>query len=163
MPFLQTLTESTLLQLAERIEMSITHPEQIIEKKNDQPRILILKQGSVAFCTRMRDSNFNNTVIDTIEVKEGGQPMLLSFEFINPLKIKNYQLNSKEYSILYTMEEETFKEILKLKESDMETFFYLKDKSKHVVDEFEIKKCDCCSSNHLKFRCPKLHYIPVVQ
>ena len=89
--------------------------------------------------------------------------MLLSLEFINPIKIKNYQLHSKEYSILYTMEEETFKEILKLKESDMETFFYLKDKSKHLVDEFEIKKCDCCSSTHLKFRCPKLHYMPLAQ
>ena len=61
------------------------------------------------------------------------------------------------------MEEETLKEILKQKESDIEPFFYLKDKSKHVVDEFEIKKCEFCSSNHLKFRCPKLHYIPIVQ
>ena len=84
--------------------MTITHPEQIIEKKNDQPRILILKQGSVAFCTRMRDSNFNNTVIDSIEVKNGGKPLLLSLEFINPLNIKNYQLVSKEYSIINTMD-----------------------------------------------------------
>ena len=83
--------------------MSVTHPEQIIEKKNAQPKILILKQGSVAFCSRFRDSNYNNSVIDTIEVKEGEKPILLSLEFINPVKIKHYQLNSKEYSVLYTM------------------------------------------------------------
>ena len=95
LPFFQTLTESTLLDLAEKIEMSITHPQQIIEKKNDRPKVLILKQGSVAFCTKMRDSSFNNTIIDTIEVKEKEKPLLLSLEFINPLKIKNYQLSSK--------------------------------------------------------------------
>ena len=99
----QTLTESTLLEIAEKIEMSITHPEQIIEKNNEQSRILILKQGRVAFCSKMRDSDFNNTVIDAIEVKEGEKPFLLSLEFLKPVKTKNYQLNSKEYSILYTM------------------------------------------------------------
>ena len=61
------------------------------------------------------------------------------------------------------MDIETLKEILKTKDRDLEHFFFLKDKSKHVVDEFELKECEHCSSKHLNFRCPKLHYTPLTQ
>ena len=61
------------------------------------------------------------------------------------------------------MDAETLKEILKDKDRDFEELSYLKDKSKHIVDEFEFMNCEHCSSKHLKFRCPKLHYIPIAQ
>ena len=50
LPFFGNLSESTLMKLAEKIEMFVAHPDQILMKKNDKPMILILKQGSVAFC-----------------------------------------------------------------------------------------------------------------
>ena len=143
--------------------MSITHPGEVIENKDDMARVCILKQGSVAFCSKINGSSFNNSVIDKIEVKKGENSILLSLEFINPLSVKNYELQSKEYSVLYTMDIETLREILKEKDRDLEYFFYLKDKSKHIMDEFEIKKCEFCKSKHLKFRCPKLHYMPIRQ
>ena len=164
LPFFNTFTDWTMLQLAEKIEMTITHPEQIIEKKNDIPGITILKQGNAAFCSKMRGSNHNNSVIDMIEVKDGEKPILLSLNFLNNLnKTKNYELVSKEYSVLYTMDIETLREILKGKDRDFEYFFFLKDKSKHILDEFEFKDCEFCSSKHLSFNCPKLHYVPINQ
>ena len=36
---------------------------------------------------------------------------------------------------------DSLKEILKEKDRDLEYLFYLRDKSKHIVDEFEFKKC----------------------
>ena len=91
--------------------MCVTHPEQVIERKNAPSKILILKQGSVAFCSKWRDSNYNNTAINTIKVKEGEKPLLLSLEFINPSKVKHYELSSKSYSVLYMMEDETLETI----------------------------------------------------
>ena len=58
--------------------MSITHPGEVIEKKDDMARVCILKQGSVAFCSKMKGSNFSNSLIDKIEVKKGENPILLS-------------------------------------------------------------------------------------
>ena len=60
LPFFKNLTESAMLNLAERIEMCITHPDQVISKKDDKASILILKQGCVAFCPKISGSNFNN-------------------------------------------------------------------------------------------------------
>ena len=51
--------------------MSITHPGEIIEKREDMAKVRVLKQGSVAFCSKMHGSSFNNSIIDKIEVKEG--------------------------------------------------------------------------------------------
>jgi hypothetical protein len=47
----------------------IAHPEQVILKKNEWNTIAILKNGSVGFCTKMKDSKFNGIVIDKITVK----------------------------------------------------------------------------------------------
>ena len=95
LPFFQTLTDSTLLQLAEKIEMFIAHPEQVIEKNEGDSRVLILKQGKIAFCSKMRGSNYNKSVVNKIEVKKEGSPALVELDFINPVKTKNYEVHSK--------------------------------------------------------------------
>jgi hypothetical protein len=56
---------------------------------------MILKSGEIGLCTKMRDSKFNNTVIDKLTVKENEDPKILSLEFISPENIKNYQVKSK--------------------------------------------------------------------
>ena len=89
--------------------MSITHPGEIIERRDDMARIRILKKGCVAFCSKMNGSIFNNSVIDRIEIKEGQDPILLSLEFIKPLNVRNYELHSKEYSVIYTMDTDSLK------------------------------------------------------
>ena len=54
---------------------------------------------------------------------------------------------------------------MKNKPVDYEHFFIIKDKEKSEFDEFEIIPCTFCGKKvcHTKFRCPKLHYMPIKQ
>lgn len=67
--FFKALAEQTLVKLAENIEMSITHPDELIERIEDHPQVLILKQGKVSFISKLNGSCFNGTSIDEINVK----------------------------------------------------------------------------------------------
>jgi hypothetical protein len=69
--------DKTLLSLAEKIEMSISHPEQILRRRDDEYNLLILRQGEVGFTVKKRNCNFNNKIIDTFKVKKTDKPFLL--------------------------------------------------------------------------------------
>ena len=53
LPFFSSLTEKTLLALAEQIEVKIAHPEEIVFKGGDPHQFLILRGGKVGYCTKI--------------------------------------------------------------------------------------------------------------
>ena len=45
LPFFSSLVDKTLYNLAEKIEMTISHPEQVLRRKDDDYNLLILREG----------------------------------------------------------------------------------------------------------------------
>ena len=45
LPFFSSLIDKTLYNLAEKIEMTISHPEQVLRRKDDDYNLLILREG----------------------------------------------------------------------------------------------------------------------
>ena len=52
LPFFSSLVDKTLYRFAEKIEMSISHPEQILRKIDDDFNLLILKEGEIGYTTK---------------------------------------------------------------------------------------------------------------
>ena len=63
--------------------MKICHPEEIIKKRGELSGLIILKQGKIAYCTKLGGSNWSNVSIDKVIVEENSQPYLLSLDFIS--------------------------------------------------------------------------------
>ena len=72
-------------------------------------------------------------------------------------------MKSLQYSSLYCLSYQTSIAILQGSEMDYEHFCQLRDKSRHIVDEYEVFTCTLCGKYHMKFDCPKIHYIPLEQ
>ena len=61
------------------------------------------------------------------------------------------------------MDVEALKETLRENKKDLDYYYYLKEKSKHLINELERKDCDYCKTQHRKLSCTKLHSIPIIQ
>lgn len=124
--------------------------------------IKILKEGSVGYCVRKSGCDFNGRVVDIVTVDEGDSPFLIGLEFITNRR-PNYEVKSLVYSITYSLGYEKLISSLRKSRGDYEYFCFMRDKNKHILDEFEILTCSQCKTNHTRFGCSKLHYIPIVQ
>lgn len=146
--------------------MSISHPQQILRRLDDEFNLLILRQGEVGFTSKRRNCNFNDFVIDRVKIKdssESSKPFLLGLEFMTRRR-PIYEVKSLEYSVIYQLEYEKLIKNLKESEMDYHHFCFLRDKDKTVIDEFEVFPCEHCPKQfHTKFSCPKLHFIPLKQ
>lgn len=74
-----------------------------------------------------------------------------------------YEIKSLEYSIIYFLDIDTLRSILKGSDMDYELYCLLRDKCSNIPDEYELFKCSICRNHHTKFTCPKIHYIPIKQ
>jgi hypothetical protein len=148
--------------LAESIEVNITHPEELIVNTENYMNLKILKEGRMGYCCRKLGSAYNGHVIDQISVLEGESPFLLGVEFITHRK-PNFEIKSMEYSVIYGLVYDRLIQSMRKSRGDYEYFCFLRDKSKYLVDEFEINKCEHCKTKHTRFLCPKLHFIPIKQ
>ena len=88
---------------------------------------------------------------------------LLCQDFLRAPQLKNYDLKSIGYSLIYVLSVEDLKEILTKSRSDFEFFAKLRDAEKINPDEYECIRCSTCQTMHCKFRCPRLHYMPLMQ
>ena len=75
--FFGGLVEKTLYGIAQRIQMSISHPMQTLRKLDDSYNLLILRQGEIGFVPKRRNCNFNDMLIDRVKVKDMKKPFLL--------------------------------------------------------------------------------------
>jgi virulence-associated protein VapD len=69
LPFFGTLVERTLHKFAEKIEMTISHPEQLLRKIDDDYNLLILREGEIGYSVKRRNCDFNGMVIDKVKVR----------------------------------------------------------------------------------------------
>ena len=67
--FFKMLTEKTLMDLAEKIVVKITHPQEIIFESKGPFKFLILKTGDVGFFSKNIGRKLRNVVIDRVHVK----------------------------------------------------------------------------------------------
>jgi hypothetical protein len=51
------------------IEMTISHPEQLLRKIDDDYNLLILREGEIGYCVKRQGCNFNGMIIDKVKVR----------------------------------------------------------------------------------------------
>ena len=136
------MSEKILLNLAENIEFKIAHPQEIVFKNTECEDFWILKSGSVGFVSFNPGSKFNDIIIDKVELGKEDIPRLLNLPVLsNNQQHPSFILKSTDYSILYRLPLQKTIKILKNSNEDFEKFCELRDKSKHIIDEFELLKC----------------------
>lgn len=77
LPFFSSLVDKTLYSLAEKIEMTISHPEQVLRRKDDDYNLLILREGEIGYTAKQRNCKFNDMVIDKVHIKANEKPFIL--------------------------------------------------------------------------------------
>jgi potassium voltage-gated channel Eag-related subfamily H protein 5 len=133
--FFTNLADKAVQALAESIEVSITHPEELIINVETYMSLKILKEGRMGYCCRKLGSKYNGYVIDQISVAEGEAPFLLGVEFITHRR-PTFEIKAMEYSIIYGLAYDRLIQSLRKSRGDYEYFCFLRDKSKYLVDEF---------------------------
>lgn len=82
LPFFGSLIDRTLYNFAEKIEMSISHPEQILKKIEDNFNLMILREGSIGYMPKRRNCRSNGMVIDRVKIYDEQKPFILGLEFL---------------------------------------------------------------------------------
>ena len=91
--------EKTIYNLAEKIEMLMSHPEEIIRNKTDDFNLWILRSGEVGLIYQRPGADCNGDIIDKIVVKDN-EPFILSLNFITKKQLP-YEIKSLQYSSFY--------------------------------------------------------------
>lgn len=78
--------EKTLFSLAEKIEMKIAHPNEVILSADRNLDVFILKSGEIGYISRKGNRKFIKNIFDRKRVQENDAPFLLNANFIT----KNY-------------------------------------------------------------------------
>ena len=126
---------------------------------------MILQKGTLDFQCKVGrgKSKLDGKVVESLEVQDGEKPKLLGLEFIKN-KTLTHDIRSKNYSIIYTLELERFKEALRASEMDYQLMCILRDRYEYLLDENNVHACPLCPRKfHSKFQCPRLHYCPIKQ
>jgi hypothetical protein len=80
--FFKSLTSKTMLELASRINKNICFPSQAISKRRENSGIMILIEGKIGLCNSIRNSTYNNHVLDEVSLSSKDSPFLISLDFI---------------------------------------------------------------------------------
>lgn len=67
--FFKSFISKTLYNLAEKIEMRVSHPEEVIQHLNDDYNMIILKTGRLGFACRRPNVETQQFVMDTMEIR----------------------------------------------------------------------------------------------
>ncbi len=123
----------TLYNMAEKIEMKVSHPEETIQHLYDDYNLMILKTGKLGFVCKRPNSDMTQFIMDSKAIKETDNPYLLNLDFITR-KRSNYEIKSIEYAIFYFLPYDKFIEVLRETEMDFEFFCTLRDRMKSIPD-----------------------------
>lgn len=102
LPFFRFMMEKTIYNLAEKIEMLMSHPEEIIRNKTEDFNLWIMRSGEVGLVCSRGGSDLNNQIMDKIVMENNAQPFVLSLNFITKQQLP-YEFKSLEYSSFYFM------------------------------------------------------------
>jgi hypothetical protein len=86
--------------MAEQIVRMITHPEQIIQKKGEIMKFIILQKGDVGYCAKSQNSIIDGACLQKLHIKKDMPARLLSLDFLKGKMLK-YNVKSLSYCILY--------------------------------------------------------------
>jgi hypothetical protein len=157
--FFKAFVSKTLYNLAEGIEMRVSHPEEVIQHVDDDYNLIILKAGQIGYACRKSTFLPRDFIMDAVSLREGEDPRLLNLDFILRKRVP-HEIRSLQYCIFFFLPYDKFVEIMRLTEMDYEFYCTMRDRMKNVPDEFEVMQCAMCDGKHLKAICPKLHFIP---
>lgn len=142
------------------MERHIYYPEETIKTISSNFAIYVLENGKIGYICKKFGSKYNNVVANEVKVQNNSKPFILAQEFIT-LKKLNYEIKSLGYSVIHKLNYEPFLEEIQKMKKDYEYFTFLRDKSKHIMDEYETVECQTCNANHTAFDCPKFHFMPI--
>lgn len=158
--FFGDLLKRTIIILSERMEKHIYTPDEIVKTLNSPSSILILERGELAYLSSKDSFNLANKVINFVVRKEGDKPLLLNLDFLT-LRKSAYTIKSKDYSVIHKLSFDSFIESMNCVPKDYEYYCFLRDQSKHKIDEYETIKCESCNSKHTLIDCPRHHFMPL--
>ena len=113
--------------------MSISHPEQLLRKLDDDYNLLILREGEVGFTVKRRGCDFNDRVVDKVKVNARDRPFILGLEFLTRFR-PAYEIKSLEYSVVYSLAYDNLIEVLKESNMDYMLFCLLRDRNRSTID-----------------------------
>lgn len=68
--------------MAERIEMRVSHPDEVIQKIDDDYNLIILKEGQIGYFCKKSTFNLKDYVMNIKTVSTKDHPYLLNLDFI---------------------------------------------------------------------------------
>lgn len=80
--FFKDLTLKSLLVLAEKLEVKIAHPREIIYDGRSRMYFQILREGRMGYYTNIPDSEHHKTLIDEVRAKKSEGYKLLHLEML---------------------------------------------------------------------------------
>lgn len=80
--FFKSFISKTLYNLAERIEMRVSHPDEVIQKADDDYNLIILKSGQIGYFCKKTSFNLKDFVMNVKTIQENDKPYLLNLDFI---------------------------------------------------------------------------------
>lgn len=97
--------------------------------------IYLLENGEIGYSAKKTGYYYNKTIVNRVKILENDQPFLVDLNFIT-LKRSNYEVKSLGYSIVHRLDYEEFLNTLRCVPKDYEYYCFLRDKSKHIIDEY---------------------------
>jgi hypothetical protein len=113
------------------------YPSETIKVRKSDFDIFILEKGEVGFSCHSPGSTLNRIYGNTIKMQINQTPFLLNTDFLT-FRSPSYDIRSKDYSVVHKLPYKDFKETLKgASKKDYEYYCLLKDRSSHILDEYE--------------------------
>jgi hypothetical protein len=160
LPFFGELIKKSIYRLSEHMVKHIYTPEEVVRAPASPFAVSILQSGAVSYFCNEKGRRFRGVPINRVTRTEREKPFLMDLEIVT-LRKHGYSIKSLVYSIVHRLQLDDFVRILQGIPKDYEYYCYLRDQSKHKVDEYETVDCPDCKSKHTYFDCPKYHFMPL--
>ncbi len=109
-------------------------PGEMIKPYDDALNIYVLEKGEIAYLCRSDHPILSNVIINTLQATPNDRK-LLNLDFITRER-GNYDIRSATFSTIIQIPYDSFKKALSACKKDFEFYCSLRDRSKHLLDEF---------------------------
>lgn len=106
----------------------ITHPEEIIQKKGEMIKFMVLQTGEISYCLKKKGSTIDGKCVHTIKIIPHKHPArLLSLDFLKGKHLL-YNIKSISYCVIFFFENEDLLNTIKQNNYDFEHFCMIRDR-----------------------------------
>jgi hypothetical protein len=92
--------------------MRVSHPDEVIQKFDDDYNLIILKQGQIGYFCKKSTFTLKDYVMNIKQVQVKDRPYLLNLDFIVKTR-PYYEIRSIEYCIFFFLDYNNFIEAVK--------------------------------------------------